>query len=178
MSEQIQFTFGINSLFRVAKCVNTPSGYYLDIPAAKEDAKPIDGSDTLVATPEILIVTKGAFELQVPELGTITLHAGDIASPQRFRGPLKVISAANGSEYTCLTPRDGSIWEREAAFVSAGESIQLETPQNASQNLVFVSVGGLSDANGDHLSGSLIRLSGNETLTGITDCHFVHLWKV
>lgn len=178
MSDQIQFKFGINKLFRTAKCVNTPLGYFLDIPAVAEDATPIEGSDTLFLSPEILIVTSGAFELQVPEAGVVPLHAGDISSSHRYRSALKIVATADNSSYTCLTPRDGAFWERMAGFVSSGDKITIETPEGAQDGYVFVATGGLQSGAGEHLVGSLVPITGTIEFTGTADAHFVHLWKM
>lgn len=179
MSDQIQFKFGISKLFRTAKCVGILTGSYLDIAAAQENAVPVEGSDTLVWSNEILIVTAGSFELQVPELPSpIALHAGDISSSQRYRSAIKIVATADDSAYTCITPRDGQFWQREAGFVAAGDQITVETPAGAVDAYVFIATGGAQKDGEGLLVGSLTQVTGNTVLTGgATDTHFVHFWK-
>lgn len=179
MTERIQFKYGITKNFRTAKCVNVPLGSYLDMPAAPSDAVPYEDSETFVGTPEMLMVLKGTFELSMAELpNPIVLNAGDMSSPQRFRSPLKIVCATEDSSYICLTPLDNSFWQREAAFVAAGDDIQIAVPDGATASYIFVATGSLSSPLGQHLVGSLVELTDAIQIHGEVDSHFVHLWKV
>lgn len=177
MAEPIVFKLALTPHFRIAKCVNVRAGDFYYLPAAPEEADAVPGSDTLVVCPEIMLVTRGSFELTAPELGVIALHAGDAGSPQRFRGPIRIEAAEDDSAYICITPRDNSFWERQAGFVPAGETISLETPPCNSAALL-VATGGLICAGSELGVGSLLRLSpGQADLTAPRDSYFVHLWR-
>jgi hypothetical protein len=136
----------------------------------------VEGSASLVTCPEILMVTAGSFDMIVPEAGTITLHAGDMGSPQRYRGALRLVAAQDDSAYVCITPRDNSFWEREAVFVPAGESITLD-PVACQAEAVLVATGGLKVGAADYGVGAVVRLDAGRTLTAAQDTYFIHLWK-
>lgn len=178
MADLIQFKYGITKLFRIAKCINTPSGAYLDVPAADDDATHVGDSDILLESREILLVTNGAFDMLVPEVGTISLHAGDMSSGQRYRSALRIQASVDDSAYVCLTPRDHSFWNRESGFVASGDQIMVDTVDGAAESYVYVGVGGLTSAVGEHLVGSLVPLTGETTFTATFDTYFIHVWKL
>lgn len=173
MPNQIQFNWSITSMFRIAKCVNTPAGYSIDLAEASADAEPVEGSDVLVKCNEIMLVTKGSFDLEIEGQSTVSLNAGDLSLPQRYKTPIRIVSTQDDSGYTCITPRDGTFWNRQSGFVASGQQIDIETPETEAA-FVFIVIGGLDN----YLVGSLISVQpGVSSFTATADTHFVHLWK-
>lgn len=179
MANPIQFKYGITNLFRIVKCVTVPTGDFYDVPAAPDDAVPIDGSPDLFQCPEILLVTSGSFDLQVPELGTISLQAGDLSSSERYRSSLRIVATSDDSSYVCISPRLRlSFWDRESGYVSQGGSIVVTTPPEATESYVFVAIGNISYNSTDYLVGSLFQVpTGDVTLNGTLGSYFIHIWK-
>lgn len=179
MSDVIQYKYGITSLFRTAKCVNVPAGDFLNVAEAPQDATPVEGSETLVVCPEILMVTAGSFELQVPELpDPIALNAGDISSSQRYRSPITIVATSDNSAYTCIMPRDNSFYEREGGFVGDAQQLTIETPEGATEDWLYVAIGGLRLNGADNLVGALVPVANGAIITGIGNTYFVHMWKM
>lgn len=175
MSEPIVFKYGISKLFRWAKCINVRAGDYWDVPAAPADAQPVGDSETLVVCPDVMLVLAGAFELQVPELASpIALPAGEAGSPQRFRGPLKIVATADDSSYVCFIPRDQSFWERQVGFVAAGDTIALDTP-TAVEAYIFVPVGGFTDVAANSVRP--LTPGGTQSFTAAFDTYFIQVWR-
>lgn len=179
MANPIQFKYGITTLFRIVKCVNVPVGDYYDLPVAPDNAVPVDGSDDLVKCPEVMFVTTGGFELQVPELpDPIPVAAGELSSAQRYRSALKIVATADNSSYTCITPRDNSFWDREVGFVASGEQINVTTP-DANFSYVFIVSGAVTVGHSEYLVNALIPAptDGDITLTATADTYFIHVWQ-
>lgn len=176
MAEPIVFKLGITRLFRTAKCVNVRAGDFYDLKAAPEDAEPI--SDTLVTCPEIMLVTAGAFDMIVPGLGTIEMHAGDIGSAERFKGPIRIEAKQDDSDYACITPRDGSLWQREAGFAVAGETMTIDIPPCEAAYL-YVATGGLeTDSDGTGEVGTFRPLEpGEHEITAAHPTRFITVWR-
>jgi|GEM_PF-4212443 len=178
MSNKITYKYGISRPFHFAKCVGILTGDYLDVAAVPDDVAPIDGSENVYPSKEILLVLAGSFQLQTPEAGNIDLNAGDMSSSHRYKSAIKIVATADGSSYVCVTPNDNSFWDRQSGFIANGDTLEITTPAEAADAYVYVGEGGVVDAEGNpQLVGAFIRVSGGITLTATADTYFIHMWK-
>jgi hypothetical protein len=173
MAEKIPYTFAISAFFQQVKCVNVPQGYFTDWPAALESDEPYEGSEALVKCKQAFLVTKGSFELQIEGESTITIAAGEMSLPYRYRAAMKIVSAEDGSGYICVTPRDGQFWQRQSGFVANGNAIDIATPQTERSFVVVIS----GDLGGNVAGAEIDIQPGTTNFVAGADTRFIHFWK-
>lgn len=174
MAENIPYVAHLSAFFQQVKCVNVPAGYFTDWPAADPADEAFEGSETLVKCKPAFLVTAGSFELQIEGQSTVTIAAGEMSLPYRYKAPIKIVSAQDDSAYTCVLPRDGQFWNRQSGFVHSGTSIDIVTPETERSFLVII-----AGALDEYASGAEIPLDSGSTVTLLAsaDTYFIHLWK-